>query len=100
MKTENFNQFYYPMTSEGAYFDFSNGGSVSQTTINVWIQRAFDLIGSRAKREPDRDDFCYNTSTGNTKLTVEAYRQTNGKFTVYVSVSTKYEQQTGMDIEF
>jgi len=89
------------MTSEGAYYDYSDGVPISETSVNIWVQQAFDAIAFKTKGNPDQDEFFHTISSGNTKVLVEAYRQSNkDKFTVYVSVITKYEQQTGTDITF
>ena len=95
MKTEQFEQFYYPK----GYYDFSDGVPIDETTINIWIQRAFDKIALDIKETPDLDKFFHTISSGNTKVLVEAYRQNGDKFTIYVSVSTCYKQKTGMDIK-
>ncbi len=95
MKKELLADFYYP----GDYFDFSGSGSVSETTINIWIQQMFDKVSEAAKNEPERNNFSHAMSTGNTKVIIEAYRQGSGKFTVYVSVATSYTQRSILDVD-
>ena len=96
MKTEHLEVFYYPKD----YFDFSDGKDVSETTVNIWIQEMFDKVTIKAQSQPDVKEFFHSISAGNTKVFLEAYRQTDpAKFTIYLSVSTCYKQQSSMDIK-
>lgn len=98
MRTEPLEVFYYP----NDYFDFSDGKDVSETTINIWIQEMFDKLKGKTLAYPDQNEFFHVISTGNTKVLIEAYRQTIDidKFTVYVSVCTCYKQSSSMGIKF
>ncbi len=100
MKTED---SYYP----GDYFDFTNGKTVSETQVNMFIQQCIDSVRVKIKKHPDREMYSHHISTGNTKVIIECYRQGNDteyaasdKFTVYVNVATAYKQQSKMDVKF
>ena len=90
--------FKYPSEE---YHDFSNGIPVSDYEVNKWIKDSFNYIKEEIKQFPERDKFFSHMNSGNTKVIVEAYRQSNeDKFTVFVSVCTSYSKHVELDIEF
>ena len=96
----NLDKFYYPRTSEGIYFDYSDGVPIDEGRINIWILQAFNKIAQDIKETSDLDKYFHTISSGNTKVLVEAYRERGNKFNIYVSVCTAYQQQTKSGIEF
>lgn len=90
--------FEYP--SEKYYKFGSAGVIISDKEINEWINDCLQNIKKNIKKYPGRKSYFSNISSGNTRVSVEAYIQSinSDLFTVYVNVSKGYEQQSECDI--
>lgn len=85
--------FIYPIN----YFDFTNGVDCSNEEINQWIDEGLVRIKQEIKdgiENPSAD-----CRTGNSMMHINAYKQTNGLYTVCVKVSKSYMEHTECDID-
>jgi len=90
----NFEKFKFP----GDYFSFYKGVPLSDKQINNFIQSGIESL--REKIVHGDETPSYSCATGNVLVTMFAYKQGNGKYTLYVNVSKGYFQESAIDVEF
>lgn len=72
------------------YYDFSDGVSLSEGEKKKIVGQVIDGLKEK--------DF-YNIATGNFIVFAAKYKQTNGKYTVYIVISENYKQISKIDVE-
>ena len=82
------------------YHDFSNGVPVRDSEVNQWIRQAVEGIKKDIQKFPEIGKYFHTISSGNTKVLVEAYKESGNSYTLYVSVSTAYKNYSECGIEF
>lgn len=75
------------------YFDFSSGVGIENAVVKDWIAKCVDSAITKLNTSQSKEAFS-TTSSGNTKVIVEAYRQDDAKATIHVSVCYNRLSQT------
>jgi len=79
------------------FFDFTNGVDCSNGEINAWIKNCINHIKKEIKKGVKNPHA--NSRTGNSVVVVTAYKQTNDKYTVEVTVSKAYQSHTEINVD-
>lgn len=86
--------FNYPTT----YYDFADGVNIEDDTVNQWIEESITSAVTKLRENNLKESFSASSS-GNTKVIVEVYRQeSNDKLSIYVSVCKKYKRAQELNI--
>jgi len=80
------------------YFSFKGGVEIPEATTKKRIEECIKTALERCERLDLKESFS-TISSGCQKVFVEAYKQANKKYTVYITISRDYKQKTFTDIE-
>ena len=79
------------------FFDFTKGVDCSNGELNTWINACYEHIKKEIKKGVVSPHACQRT--GNSVVTMLAYKQDNGNYTIEVNVSKAYYSHTECDVE-
>lgn len=82
------------------FYDFKDGVNIKDEEIKKWIQKCLLRLKEKISKDEKRKDFHLSTSSGNTLITIEAYRQENRSFTIYINVTQDYKRLASIDLIF
>lgn len=89
-------KFYFPSED---YYSFKNGVDIDTPQINRWIEECINKLGSNFQSNRDINHTFCTISSGNTKVIAEGYKQANGKYTVFITVTKDYSKLAQCDVE-
>ena len=83
-----------------SYHDFSDGVEVYDYEVRAWIADGLKYIEEKIEKFPEREDYHTSTSSGNTRVSIEAYKESNKEtYTIFICVCTAYKQKSKCNVE-